>query len=229
MGTICGIITLTVSTVDTDHFDIYSDADSYATPFETDISRAALVSGFLSVNIPDTATTIRVVSNDVCTNSADAGIVVSVTPTPTPSITPTHTPQATPSITPTHTPQATPSITPTHTPSITPTPSVTPVTTTNIYITVANPISYNVSWVELNSVPIIGVVTPGNTGSASTTTTGTGTIEVRISASSEASDSMTCQGDAYFDCQDSPSPSTYFYNVPLNGSDVDIFVDEVGC
>ena len=124
----CGIITLTMSTIDTDNFDLLADDDGLGIPnvtFATGITRAALLAGYPATMIPDAATVIRAQSNAACTNYADYSIPVSPTPTPTISITPTRTPTRTPSITPTSTPTRTPSRTPTRTPTVTPSPTPT--------------------------------------------------------------------------------------------------------
>lgn len=103
-------------------FDLYSNVDSYTTPFETGVPKASLTGGYSATNVPDGTTIIKVVSvSGLCPSSnvliPIAGIPSSPTPTVTPSIsvTPTITPTVSPSI----------SVTPTVTPSITITPSVT--------------------------------------------------------------------------------------------------------
>lgn len=55
-------------------FDIYSNFDSYATPFETGITRTQLLAGYLSHNLPDSATTIRVKSTVYCVNYLDINV-----------------------------------------------------------------------------------------------------------------------------------------------------------
>ena len=133
----CVLITLTLSTSDTDNFDLWADSGGTGTPnmiFETGISRSALISGYTSTMVPDTATIIRAKSNAGCTNYIDeplcgfgAMAVLSPCPSVTPSITPTIsvTPTSTPAVSPSVTPTRTPSVTPTRTPSVTPTPSET--------------------------------------------------------------------------------------------------------
>ena len=64
-------ITLTSAGADTGPFNLFSNADSYSSPFETNISRASLVGGYTSTLIPDAATVIRVVSTGNCINSID--------------------------------------------------------------------------------------------------------------------------------------------------------------
>lgn len=49
-------------------FNLYSDVDTYATPFETGVAKSALVSGYTSTLVPNAATMIRVQSVGVCTN-----------------------------------------------------------------------------------------------------------------------------------------------------------------
>jgi hypothetical protein len=77
-------ITLTVAGTDTGPFDLYSDADGYAAPFASGISKAALESGYTSVVVPDAATIIRVKSvSSLCPNYVDLTIVTSTTTTTT--------------------------------------------------------------------------------------------------------------------------------------------------
>ena len=69
------IITLTGTVgVDIGPCDLYSNVDSYTTPFETSISRADLISGYTSTNIPDLTATVRVQSVGTCTNHIDIGV-----------------------------------------------------------------------------------------------------------------------------------------------------------
>lgn len=78
------LITLTVAGIDTGPFDLYSNADGYVTPFETGISRAALLAGYTSVLVPDAATIIRVKSTSVlCQTFDDLTIITTTTTTST--------------------------------------------------------------------------------------------------------------------------------------------------
>lgn len=69
-------ITLTTAGIDTGPFNLYSDFDSYVTPFETNVSKSSLIAGYTSNAVPDTATIIRVRSTSICTNYVDLSIVV---------------------------------------------------------------------------------------------------------------------------------------------------------
>jgi len=100
----CVTLYLTEAGTDTGYFSLYSDADSYTTPFETGVSKADLVAGYYSDQVPDGTNTVRIISNTICTNYVDA--VIYPSPTPSISVTPTPTPSITPSITPTPTPSA---------------------------------------------------------------------------------------------------------------------------
>lgn len=62
------LITLLTAGTDTGPFDLYSNLDAFTTPFETNISKASLLSGFTSPNVPNYATTIRCYSKGLCTN-----------------------------------------------------------------------------------------------------------------------------------------------------------------
>jgi hypothetical protein len=55
-------------------FNLYTNVDSYTTPFETGITRAQLLAGFLSNNLPGIATTVRVKSSLYCVNYLDINI-----------------------------------------------------------------------------------------------------------------------------------------------------------
>jgi hypothetical protein len=87
-------------------FDLFSDANSYASAFESGVSKTTLmgVGGYTSTVVPDAATIIRVKSTGTCTTYDDYTLA-SQTPTPTP--TPTAVVQ-TPTPTPTPTPTAAP-------------------------------------------------------------------------------------------------------------------------
>jgi hypothetical protein len=77
------LITLTTAGADTGPFDLYSDADSYAAPFENNVPKSSLVSGYTSSLVPDLATIIRVQSDSVCTNYIDLTIITTTTTTTT--------------------------------------------------------------------------------------------------------------------------------------------------
>ena len=62
-------------------FNLYSNTDGYITPFETNISAAALIAGYTALFVPDGTTTIRVKSVGICTNFID--VPVNVLPTTT--------------------------------------------------------------------------------------------------------------------------------------------------
>jgi hypothetical protein len=61
------LVTLTTAGVDSGPFSLYSDADGYAVPIVTGVSKAALLAGYL-VSVPDLATIVKVLSTGVCTN-----------------------------------------------------------------------------------------------------------------------------------------------------------------
>ena len=79
-------ITLTAAGEDTGPtFDLYSDVDSFATPFETEIAKASLLAGYTSSLVPEGTTIIRVISHDntICPNYIDIGISLITTTTTT--------------------------------------------------------------------------------------------------------------------------------------------------
>jgi len=88
------LITLTTTGANTGpNFDLYSDTD-YSTPFETNVLKTALVTGYTSTVVPNGTTIIRCTSKGTCTNSIDLNIngLPGVTPTPTVTSTPASTP-----------------------------------------------------------------------------------------------------------------------------------------
>jgi len=64
------LLTLTIAGSDTGPFDLYSDLDSYITPFETGVSKIDLEAGY-TTEAPDYATIIRITSTGDCINSTD--------------------------------------------------------------------------------------------------------------------------------------------------------------
>lgn len=76
------LITLTTAGDDTGPFNLFSDTDSFTTPFESSISKIDLVNGFTSLNAPSGTTIVRVQSISVlCTNYIDIILVTSTTTT----------------------------------------------------------------------------------------------------------------------------------------------------
>jgi len=62
------LITLTNVGIDAGPFNLYSNADDYDQPFDTDISAEDLIAGYTTSFVPNDATIIRVVSMGVCGN-----------------------------------------------------------------------------------------------------------------------------------------------------------------
>mgnify|MGYP006266927335 CR=1 FL=1 len=62
-------ITLSAAGADAVTFDIYSNIDSYAVPFESTIPKASMLAGYVSTNVPTGTTSCRVVAN--CGNYVD--------------------------------------------------------------------------------------------------------------------------------------------------------------
>lgn len=88
------LITLTTAGADTGPFDLYSDTDGYLVPFENNVPKASLVSGYTSILVPGGTTIIRVKSDSLCTNYID--LVVGTTTTTTSTSTSTTTSTTTP-------------------------------------------------------------------------------------------------------------------------------------
>jgi hypothetical protein len=77
------LITLTIAGSDTGPFDLYSDVDGFVVPFENNVPKASLVSGYTSSLVPNGTIVIRVKSDSVCTNYID--LIVGGTTTTTTS------------------------------------------------------------------------------------------------------------------------------------------------
>lgn len=89
------VITLTTAGADTGPFDLYSNVDGYAVPFESSVAKGDLEAGYISFLVPDAATTIRVQSdNPLCDNFID--LLLSGTTTTTSTASPTTTTTTTP-------------------------------------------------------------------------------------------------------------------------------------
>lgn len=66
------LITLAAAGSDTGPFNLYSDVDSYTTPFETGVAKSALLDGYTSSLVPTDTLTIRVNSEStLCNNYVD--------------------------------------------------------------------------------------------------------------------------------------------------------------
>jgi hypothetical protein len=87
-------ITLTVAGPSTGPFNLYSNIDGFLIPFETGISRTALLAGYTSTLVPNGASTVRVTSTGTCYSSVDLSItgITSTTTTSTTSTTTTAAP-----------------------------------------------------------------------------------------------------------------------------------------
>lgn len=68
------IILTTVGANTGPNFDLYSDVDSYETPFATSVPKAALVAGYISSVVPNGTTVVRVVSFGTCNTAVDINI-----------------------------------------------------------------------------------------------------------------------------------------------------------
>lgn len=76
------LITLTAAGTNTGPlFNLYSDTDGYVVPFESGVTKAALVAGYLSTLVPNGTTIVRVQSTGACTNYIDINVVNTTTTT----------------------------------------------------------------------------------------------------------------------------------------------------
>ena len=79
------LITLTTAGSSTGPFSLYSDTNSYSTPFETGVAKSSLLAGYTSTLVPSGTTIIRVMSTGTCTNYIDISVVPCTTTTTTSS------------------------------------------------------------------------------------------------------------------------------------------------
>jgi hypothetical protein len=70
-------LTGTVGT-DTGPFNLYSNTDTYTTAFATSIAKSSLIAGYLSNNVPNSTTTVRIKSTGTCTNYIDIALTYQI-------------------------------------------------------------------------------------------------------------------------------------------------------
>lgn len=75
-------ITLTSAGADSGPFNLYSNVDGFVSAFAIGVSKAALLAGY-SVIAPAGTTTVRIMSNGVCTNFIDVAVSATTTTTTT--------------------------------------------------------------------------------------------------------------------------------------------------
>jgi hypothetical protein len=63
--------TLTTAGLDTGPFNLYSNLDGFIIPFEVAVSKASLLAGYTSANVPDYTTVVRILSAGTCSNWID--------------------------------------------------------------------------------------------------------------------------------------------------------------
>jgi hypothetical protein len=97
------LITLTTAGSSTGPFSLYSNVDSYSTPFVTGVSRSSLLAGYTSTVVPNGTTIVRVMSTGTCTNYTDISVVPCTTTTTTSTSTSTSTTTTTTTVPPTTT------------------------------------------------------------------------------------------------------------------------------
>lgn len=128
------LITLTTAGAGTGPtFSLYSNVDSFTNPFESGVSKAALVEGYYTSIAPDGTITVRVKSSGpACTNYVDLPVVAitTTTTTSTSTSTSTTTTTAVPTTTTTTTAEPTTTTTTTLEPTTTTTTTLEPTTTT---------------------------------------------------------------------------------------------------
>ena len=80
------LITLTIAGGSSGPFDLYSSNDGFTVPFETNISKSDLISGYESSLVPDYTVTVRVKSKGDCINYTDIPLQHTTTTTTTTTI-----------------------------------------------------------------------------------------------------------------------------------------------
>lgn len=73
------LLTLTNCTPTAGPFDLYSNVDGFAVPFDTNVTRAQMLAGYTTTTAPDTASEIKIKSKGVCIN--EIKLTVDVIPT----------------------------------------------------------------------------------------------------------------------------------------------------
>ena len=71
-------IKLTSAGTDTGPFNLYSNADGYLSAFETNVTKASLLSG-ITIEVPVGTVMIKINSIGVCTNSKNIPVTISTT------------------------------------------------------------------------------------------------------------------------------------------------------
>ena len=66
-----GLIQISTIGEDVGPFNIFSDVNGFTSAFETNVTRDQLLEGYPSANIPDSTTTVRVISIGQCNNYID--------------------------------------------------------------------------------------------------------------------------------------------------------------
>ncbi len=69
-----GIITIITIGDDIGNFNLYSNVDGYVAPFDTNVSKNTLLSGFATNNIPNGTISVRAMSTGTCTNFLNINI-----------------------------------------------------------------------------------------------------------------------------------------------------------
>jgi hypothetical protein len=213
------IITLTDVGSAVGPFDLYSDVDNYATPFESNIPTSAFTYGYYTTLVPNNTLTIKVQSQGECLNF----ILAVVQNLPTSTVTPTVTSTPTSTIPVTPSPTATIGLTPTATTTLSATPTVTSTPTQTIGLTPTQTPT-------MTSTPTLSP-TPNVTPTPSTTTPG-GTLYVYaryVNTSQEFG--YTLNGGSYIAIgQPGSMACTYVHSITglVNGDEID-FVTLLTC
>jgi len=210
------LITLTTAGSDTGPFDLYTNVDGYTVPFENNVPKLALESGYLASTVPDAATTIRVKSdNPTCSNYTDLSIITTTTTTSSTSTTTTTTSTSTTTSTTTAAPVALIEIS-------------NPGSSTGL-INTAGVNGVTVTYVSGTNFPI----TIGQSGIFSTTEIGTYSISVNYSTSDSDKKITVTDSALSTQCQNAPVGAglnlDYFTCVVNTSNNVQIIFEDGNC
>jgi hypothetical protein len=82
------LIKLTSAGADAGPFNLYSNTDGFVSPFAIGISKAILLTGYLTNVVPNGTTVVRCVSVGTCTNYVDFNVTTGLTTTTTTTLAP---------------------------------------------------------------------------------------------------------------------------------------------
>jgi len=73
-------------------FDLYSDSDSYSSPFATNVAKPSLVSGYIANNVPDGTSNVKVIPSPGNGSLCSTNVYIPISTTTSTTTTTTHPP-----------------------------------------------------------------------------------------------------------------------------------------